>query len=232
MLGKAESKKEKRVAEDEQLNGHESEQTLGDSEGEGSLGCCSPRGHKRHDLVTEQQKAPEIQVVLISKKPIKITYHTNKGQKPCYHFSTNFKMTGQNSILFHHKTTQKLKIERNFSTLKCISEKSMANTMLNSEILKSQDQKQGRSFSLFLSVALGPNQVSWSKKEKKVIQTRKNKMKLSLFVDDMIIYIENSKESWRRKWRPTPVFLPGESRGQRSLVGYSPWGCKESDPTE
>ena len=49
MLGKAESKKEKRVAEDEQLNGHESEQTLGDSEGEGSLGCCSPRGHKRHD---------------------------------------------------------------------------------------------------------------------------------------------------------------------------------------
>ena len=30
----------------------------------------------------------------------------------------------------------------------------------------------------------------------------------------------------------TPVFLPGESHGQRSLVGYSPWGCKESDTTE
>ena len=29
-----------------------------------------------------------------------------------------------------------------------------------------------------------------------------------------------------RKWQPTPVFLPGESRGQRSLAGYSPWGCK------
>ena len=29
---------------------------------------------------------------------------------------------------------------------------------------------------------------------------------------------------WRRKWQPTPVFLPGKSRGQRSLVGYSPWG--------
>ena len=29
---------------------------------------------------------------------------------------------------------------------------------------------------------------------------------------------------WRRKWQPTPVFLPGESHGQRSLVGYSPWG--------
>ena len=32
---------------------------------------------------------------------------------------------------------------------------------------------------------------------------------------------------WRRKWQPTPVFLPGKSHGQRSLVGYSPWGCKE-----
>ena len=31
---------------------------------------------------------------------------------------------------------------------------------------------------------------------------------------------------WRRAWQPTPVFLPGESRGQRSLAGYSPWGCK------
>ena len=37
---------------------------------------------------------------------------------------------------------------------------------------------------------------------------------------------------WRRKWQPTPVFLPGESHGQRSLVGYSPGGCKESDTTE
>ena len=36
----------------------------------------------------------------------------------------------------------------------------------------------------------------------------------------------------RRKWQPTPVFLPGEPHGQRSLVGYSPWGCKESDTTE
>ena len=40
------------------------------------------------------------------------------------------------------------------------------------------------------------------------------------------------KVSWRRAWQPTPVFLPGESHGQRSLVGYSPWGRKESDTTE
>ena len=37
---------------------------------------------------------------------------------------------------------------------------------------------------------------------------------------------------WRRKWQPTPVFLPGESHGQRSLVGCNPWGHKESDTTE
>ena len=40
------------------------------------------------------------------------------------------------------------------------------------------------------------------------------------------------KIPWRRKWQPTPVFLPGESHGQRSLVSYSPWGHKESDTTE
>ena len=40
------------------------------------------------------------------------------------------------------------------------------------------------------------------------------------------------KSPWRRKWQPTPVFLPGESHGQRSLVCYSPWGLKESDMTE
>jgi len=36
----------------------------------------------------------------------------------------------------------------------------------------------------------------------------------------------------RRKWQPIPVFLPENSHGQRSLAGYSPWGCKESDTTE
>ena len=42
----------------------------------------------------------------------------------------------------------------------------------------------------------------------------------------------DGKIAWRRKWQPTPVFLPGESHGQRSLGGYSPQGCKESDTTE
>ena len=40
------------------------------------------------------------------------------------------------------------------------------------------------------------------------------------------------EDPWRRTWQLTPVFLPGESHGQRSLWGYSPWGHKESDTPE
>ena len=40
------------------------------------------------------------------------------------------------------------------------------------------------------------------------------------------------KIPWKRKWQPTSLFLPGKSHGQRSLAGYSPWDCKESNMTE
>ena len=40
------------------------------------------------------------------------------------------------------------------------------------------------------------------------------------------------KIPWRRKWQPTPIFLTGKFHGQRRLVGYSAWGCKELDTTE
>ena len=40
------------------------------------------------------------------------------------------------------------------------------------------------------------------------------------------------EDPWRRKWQPTPVFLPGESLGRRTLGGYSPRGRKELDMTE
>ena len=40
------------------------------------------------------------------------------------------------------------------------------------------------------------------------------------------------KIPWRRAWQPTPIFLPGESHGQRTLTGQSPQCCKESDMTE
>ena len=40
------------------------------------------------------------------------------------------------------------------------------------------------------------------------------------------------KMPWKRKQQPTPVFLSGESHGERSLVGCSPWGCRELDAIE
>ena len=40
------------------------------------------------------------------------------------------------------------------------------------------------------------------------------------------------KIPWRRKWQSTPALLPGKSHGRRSLIGYNPWGRKESDMTE
>ena len=48
----------------------------------------------------------------------------------------------------------------------------------------------------------------------------------------LLFFISLCPGSWRRKWQCTPVFLPGESHGQRSLAGYSPWGHQESDTTE
>ena len=40
------------------------------------------------------------------------------------------------------------------------------------------------------------------------------------------------EDALEKEWQPTPLFLPGESQGLRSLVGYSPWGRKESDMTD
>ena len=51
-------------------------------------------------------------------------------------------------------------------------------------------------------------------------------------MQEMLVQFLGLKIPWRRAWRPTPVFLPGESHGQRRLAGYSPWGCKQLDMTE
>ena len=51
---------------------------------------------------------------------------------------------------------------------------------------------------------------------------------------DVCLYVDPwvGKIPWRKAWQPTLVFLPGESYGQKSLEGYSPWGRTESDMTE
>ena len=51
-------------------------------------------------------------------------------------------------------------------------------------------------------------------------------------VGDLGLILGSGSFPWRREWQPAPVFLPGESHGQRSLAGYSPWGHKESDKIE
>ena len=51
-------------------------------------------------------------------------------------------------------------------------------------------------------------------------------------VEETCVWLLGWKERLEKEWQPLPVFLPGEFHGQRSLVGYSPWGHKESDTTE
>ena len=116
-----------------QLNGHEFEQTLGDSEGQRSLACYSPWGRKiGHHLATEQQM-PRLQIWL--------------------------------------------------------------------------------SF---------PGGASGNKEA--ICQCRRcNRGRFNPWI---------GKIPWAKAWQPTPVFLPREPHGQRSLVGYSPWGHEEPDVTK
>ena len=59
----------------------------------------------------------------------------------------------------------------------------------------------------------------------------KNRTRLRDFTFTSHFHAEEGN-AWRRKWQPTPVFLPGESQGRGSLVGYCLWGRTESDTTE
>ena len=65
----------------------------------------------------------------------------------------------------------------------------------------------------------------------KMIKNLENKMELQ--INRLETRIEKMQEMFNKHlWQPTPVLLPGKYHGQRSLVGCSPWGCKESDTTE
>ena len=79
-----------------------------------------------------------------------------------------------------------------------------------------------RSF-LLLGIALGSQQgdATFEKNNSKWIYLQRDYLQRYRY-----------RGTWRRKWKPTPVLLPGESHGQRSLAGYSPWGHKELDTTE
>ena len=73
---------------------------------------------------------------------------------------------------------------------------------------------------------LGPLQGLWAP-TRSLLPTR-----LHVDISSQHWFEKSHTTSWRRQWQPTPVFLPGKSNGQRSLVGCSPWGCEESDTTE
>ena len=55
---------------------------------------------------------------------------------------------------------------------------------------------------------------------------------LIFFFFFLVILVVKTFMHWKRKWQPTPVFLPGESQGRGSLVGCRLWGCTESDMNE
>ena len=72
-----------------------------------------------------------------------------------------------------------------------------------------------------------------SKRKKHKYNIRKEASLVSQTVKNLLQYRRPGFEPrvgkipWRREWLPTPMFLPGESHGQRSLAGYSSWGCKD-----
>ena len=68
------------------------------------------------------------------------------------------------------------------------------------------------------------------KVEETLIYQRKNVLNVARQARETLF--KTTAIGWRRKWQPTPVFLPGESHGQRSLAGHGPWGHRESDMTE
>ena len=119
------------------------------------------------------------------------------------------------------------------------------NNMLSSQVLnlKSVMKDAITAFSLILKLRSTP---TWGKLEKMYIHyvTLLNIFcvnRASLVAQRLNLCLQCGRPGfnpwvgkipWRRKWQPTPVFLPGESHERRSLVGYSPWGCKESDMTE
>ena len=99
-----------------------------------------------------------------------------------------------------------------------------ANTLIRLAVLFRRSLRTGRKLSerTYLTVTTNPKELPrWLSGKESAYQCRRRRF------DPWI-----GKIPWRRKLYPTPVFLPGQSHGQRSLAGYSPWGREESDTTE
>ena len=83
-----------------------------------------------------------------------------------------------------------------------------------------------------MKLQISKSSVDWGKKKKN--NNAQSKSASYVFIGDLSedFPTQVGKIPWRRQWHPTPVFLPGESHGRGSLVGYSPRGRKELDTTE
>ena len=199
--GKDWGQEEKGTTEDEMvgwhhwLNGHEFEQTQGDSEGQESLTCCSPWGHQESDM-TERLNNHKYSF-------------TEDFCSLSYTISWPFpillnNLLDTNFVMYFLPSVSPLIIDI-CNRLPSWWEKAMAPHSNTLAWKTPWTEEPGRLQSM------GSQRVGhdWA-------------TSLSLF-----IFMH-----WRRKWQPTPVFLPGESQGQGSLVGCCLWGHTEPDMTE
>ena len=89
----------------------------------------------------------------------------------------------------------------------------------------------GISTFLVAKSSLHSRQVAWSRESAEFLVWVFPEEK-ELCHSNNLVCLKSCPKFRRRKWQPTPVFLPGESHGLRSLLGYSPLDCEESDMTE
>ena len=159
------------------LNRHEFEQTPGDSEGQGSLSCWSPWGHRELDMINNWTKT---------------TTRKLEAEAPLYIALSLFLSLLNSSC--------------QYLDLVCFGDQAFSCLCFHN----------ASHIYLFSRESLLQRPLIW-------LQGSEKSSKME--------YMQCSV-TWRRKWQPTPVFLPGESCGQRSLVGCCPWGYTESDMTE
>ena len=89
---------------------------------------------------------------------------------------------------------------------------------------KSHRQRSLVSYSSF-GLRVEHDQSVWAHTESLLV-VRRELEERELEEERSLILERSNPYNWRRKWQPTPIFLPGQSHGQRSLAGYRPWVCK------
>ena len=205
--------------------GRESEWTPGDGDGQGGLACCDSWGRKELDT-TER---------LIWSDLILYTYNLYNIVHQLYF---NFLKKDKNTALFPAELTM---ISDSFYSHMGVGTRSRTFCPPCAKILQSSRTcSLPSNFCMFnTTFCHSYSSLIWIHRNDASAGVFKiNNGRPSLVVKNLPANAENAEFSswvrkipWRREWQPTPVFLPGKSHGQRSLMGYSPWGHKELDMT-